>query len=149
MASNIVEITVRGFNDLVANVAKGKFDPAAKRRIHDAVGANLLNRQRQRFLKAVDPDGKPWPVSFAALRRTASGRDGKTLFDTGTLFNSIQFGILGPDLSEIGTNVPYATKHQLGEDGNPVRQFLGFTQEDANSAAIIAAKIIDDQLEGK
>lgn len=148
MAKNVVEITVRGFNNLLKQVAQGQLTKKNKRRIHDAVGANLLAKQRQRFLAATDPDGIPWPVSFAALRRAASGRDGKTLFDTGVLFNSIQFGLIDEDTSEIGTNVPYAKKHQLGEDPLPARVFLGATQSDANSMAVIAAAITEDILNG-
>lgn len=142
-----LEVTLSGFNRLVTAVNLSFGQPVVRKDIFNAVGANLLQTQQQRFLQATDPDGIPWPVSRAAIRRKASGRGGKTLFDRGVLFRSIQFGIIDDETAEIGTDVPYARKHQFGEEGLPRREFLGFTQEDANSAAIIAAAVLTKHLE--
>lgn len=99
-------------------------------KILDEAGAFLLNRIRTRFLAEEDPDNKKWIPSRAAIRRRARGGTG-TLFDTGRLFRSIQLSANGPNERQIGTDVPYAWRHQYGGRRNPQRKFLGFNQEDA------------------
>lgn len=98
--------------------------------ILDEAAAVLLNRIRTRFLAETDPEGKPWEPSKAGIKRRANGGTG-TLFNTGTLFRSIQLHSSGADSRAISTDVPYARKHQLGLDGNKKRVFLGFSQDDA------------------
>jgi len=100
--------------------------------ILDVAGAVLLNRTRTRFLDQVDADGNKWEVSDAARARRASGRDGGTLFDTGTLFHSLHLYKTRPGERAIGTDVFYGAQHQLGLFGFPQREFLGFNQDDAN-----------------
>lgn len=85
----------------------------------------LLNRIRTRFLAETDPDGNKWVPSKRALRT-----GGKTLFLTGRLFHSLQAYAKGLDTRAIGTDIPYAPKHQYGLDGLPVRAFLGFNDDD-------------------
>lgn len=110
------------------------FDKLAKAldpvEILDEAGAVLLNRIRTRFLSQLDPDNQKWPISFAAILRARTGRGGGTLFDTGTLFHSIQLFADGPNQRSIGTDVSYGVKHQLGLEGLPQRKFLGFSEED-------------------
>lgn len=108
------------------------------------IAAVLLNRIRTRFLAETDPDGNKWPESFAAMRRkkrAAQGQTGPkagggTLFDTGRLFHSIKVDAAEAEkgILRIVTDVPYGRKHQYGEDGMPVRQFLGFSVEDEKLA---------------
>lgn len=99
--------------------------------ILDEGQALLLNRIRTRFLDTESTDGSLWPVSLAAQQRQVSGRDGKTLFDTGTLYHSIQaFLDDSPTSRAIGTDVPYGMYHQYGTKLLPVREFLGFSQDD-------------------
>lgn len=102
--------------------------------ILDEVSAALLAKTRERFLKQVDPDGVPWVPSFAAIRRALHGSGGGTLFDTGRLFHSIQLYLIDENTRAIGTDVPYASKHQNGEDGMVKRVFLGFGEEDSKTA---------------
>ena len=113
--------------------AKQKLDPIADDRLTtqmlDETVSILLNRTRQRYLAEVDPEGKPWPPSQAGIKRRSKGGTG-TLFDTGRLFRSIQLVASSPTERVIGTDVPYAAKHQYGLDGLPVRAFLGVNQED-------------------
>lgn len=98
-------------------------------RIEDEASAMLLNRLRTNFLAERAPDGKPWPKSRAGQIRRSKGGTG-TLFATGTLFRSIQLSSLGSGGRAIRTDVPYAAKHQLGQDGLPQRQFLGVVEQD-------------------
>lgn len=98
--------------------------------ILDEAEALLLNRIRTRFLNTEDPDGKKWPESEAAAERKAHGRGGKTLFDTGTLWHSIQAYRERFDIRGIGTDVPYGPVHQLGLGHQEKRVFLGFGQDD-------------------
>jgi phage virion morphogenesis protein len=113
------------------------------RTILDEAGAALLNRQRDRFLRQVDPDEVPWWPSDRATMRAKTGRDGGTLFDTGTLFHSIQLHETGPNDREISTDVPYAHFHQFGTtQPHSLRPFLGFSEEDVT----IFEKIVSSHL---
>lgn len=108
-------------------------------------GGVLLNRIRKRFLAQVDPEGKPWEPSYAAfLRSFGIGKSGKklkrgsgggTLFDTGTLFHSIQLYSVSPLEQSIATDVYYAPYHNEGTGTLPKREFLGFSEEDHLLAA--------------
>lgn len=96
----------------------------------DEAEAIILNRVRARFLAEVDTDGNPWVPSAAGLARKAKGGTG-TLFDTGTLFHSIQAYASGPDSREIGTDVPYGPNFQYGINGQIQREFLGVSEDDS------------------
>lgn len=96
----------------------------------DEAEAILLNRIRTRFLAEEDTDGNKWIPSRAGSARRASGGTG-TLFDTGTLFHSIQAFAAGPDSRGIGSDVPYGLDHQLGINGQVKREFLGVSPVDA------------------
>ena len=106
------------------------------------VGAALLNRMRTRFLAETDPDGQKWVPSTFGERRKAQGKGGGTLFDTGALFHSIQLGQASGGEVNIGTDIPYARKHQEGEDGEVQRVFLGFGGDDVKfTEDIIQARL--------
>ena len=92
----------------------------------DQAGAYILFRIRERYLATEDPSGNQWPESQAARRRAASGRDGRTGFDTGTLFNSISLGRSGLD-RVVFTDVEYARDFQ---EGPPERIFMETNFED-------------------
>lgn len=125
----MISFEVSGQNEVAATLSKlgDQLDPEG---ILDEAVAILLNRIRQRFLAEVDPDGRPWIPSLASRIRKATGRGGGTLFDTGRLFHSIQEYKDSPETRYIGTNVPYAEKHQLGLNGMVRRQFIGASVED-------------------
>lgn len=126
---------IEGEEQLEQLIAKlpGVFDTRA---ILDEGAAVLFNRMRTRFLQETDPSGHTWPQSQAARDRALRGRGGGTLFDTGKLFYSLQLYADSPNTRAIGTNVtneagfPYGIVHQYGLNGLPVRQFLGFNEEE-------------------
>ena len=101
--------------------------------------AIVLSGIRRRFLREQDPEGNPWPKSYAATQREAEGRGGGTLYDTGDLFRSIQLVKVNPAEYEIKTDVPYAFEHQFGI-GQVQRKFLGTNQNEVDLAAQLYLK---------
>jgi hypothetical protein len=116
--------------------------------ILDEAQAMLLNRLRTRFLAEEGPDTK-WVPSQRGLIRKAGGftyRNGKrytatgTLYETGTLFHSIQAHAAGQNARMISTDVPYAKYlHKRWP-------FLGFNQDDAILVERLIQKRIKDAL---
>lgn len=96
--------------------------------ILDESAAFLLNKIRTRFLAEEGPEGKWVPSRSGQARRSAGGTG--TLFDTGTLFRSIQLASAGTNARAIQTDVPYAGKHNFGEDGQVKRLFMAFNDND-------------------
>jgi len=129
--ADFLEIDLKGFvgNE---NFLKQIKEALLPDEVADEAGAILLNRIRTRFLDEETPDGERWIESRAAKSRRSSGRGGGTLFDSGTLFHSIQLFKRGTGVRAIATDVPYAKDHQLGQNGNLRREFLGFGAEDTN-----------------
>lgn len=99
----------------------------------DAIGAALVSGTRRRMREGVSPQGEHWPPSQRVLRH-----GGKTLIDTGRLWNSLVWHTL-PNGVEYGTDVIYAAVHQFGWPARriPARPYLGMTDEDAKSAEVI------------
>ena len=133
----MIEVTIHGLKEAKEKLAVFQGSLDAEEILNEA-SALLLNRIRTRFLAEQDPDGTPWIPSQASIIRRAGGFTGKprkytgtgTLFESGTLFHSLQAYVKGPGERAIGTDVPYAKKHQLGTDGMVQRKFLGFSDED-------------------
>lgn len=146
----IVEIEIQGLQALRARLLAVEQAVAGERAL-DIIGALLLDRTRKRFLAQVDPDGRPWEVSRAAVGR---GGAGGTLFDTGSLFASIDLFRKGPGQRAIAVSdgavnretgervADYALIHQEGLEGQPQRQFLGFGIEDAKAVEVVLAAIL-------
>lgn len=143
MADKFVEVEIRGVKELVVKLNRSLSKPAQIDIVNE-VGALLLNRIRTRFLAETDPDGQKWVESKAARRRKASGGGGGTLFDTGALFNSIQFSRFAGDSAKIVTDVPYAIEHQEGI-GQVQRVFMGFSTEDVTFSAAFISKRIEEK----
>jgi len=135
------------------------FDRLAKAtnttQILDEAGAVILNRIRTRFLAEEDADGSKWPESRAAEKRKGGGytiRGGKkwrgtgTLFETGTLFRSLQLAGTGPDERKILTDVEYGKYHQYGTKLLPRRVFLAFNQADADLVSTLITRRIEKAL---
>jgi phage gpG-like protein len=111
----------------------------------DEASAILLNRVRTRFLDEVDPDNSPWLPSKPGIKRKALGSTG-TLWETGTLFRSIQLYGTGPDEREISTDVEYGKYHQEGTKFMVPRVFMGFNEDDADLVEGLILKRIKDAL---
>lgn len=103
-------------------------------------GSVILARIRERYRAETDPSGKKWKKSKAAIREARA-----TLYKTGTLFHSIQLARINKNTVAIGTNVPYGRKHQYGEDGLPVRKFLGISKEDTTVVQQLIIKILNER----
>lgn len=122
--------------------------------ILDEAEALMLNRIRTRFLAESGPDGK-WKPSAAGLLRKSGGyttRGGKkyswtgTLFETGTLFHSIQAFREDDNTRGIGTDVPYSVYLQNGTAKMPPRVFLGFNDEDMSLMVRLVIMRIEEVL---
>ncbi|KKN66411.1 hypothetical protein LCGC14_0472330 [marine sediment metagenome] len=123
-------------------------DQLTSEQVLDTVGALLLDRHRKRFLDEVNPDGVPWEPSIAGFFRRGEGDTG-TLFDTGSLFNSIDLFRKSSNVRSIGVNPStrnretgepvenYALIHQLGLEGQPKREFLGFGADDGSAVEAV------------
>ena len=155
-------VKATGFREMVAamNAIEAGVKGAGLNDLVTEVGAALLNRIRTRFLAEQDPDGAQWIPSTHGERRKAGGKTFRvvkgvkksftgtgTLFETGALFHSIQLGQATGGEVGIGTDVPYAGPLQRGEDGQPVRIFLGFGGDDVKLATDIIDRRIASLLE--
>ena len=142
------EVTANGFREFLAGL-KALEEATTGPGLNDLatqVGAALLNRMRTRFLNEQDPDGAKWIPSTFGERRKAEGKGGGTLFDTGALFHSIQLGRAAGGEVNIGTDIPYAKKHQEGLDGEVQRVFLGFGGDDVKFAEDVVSQRIEEIL---
>jgi len=140
-----LQVSLDGLEGVLSVLEGAGLDDALREAVTEST-ALLLNRTRTRFLDQVSPDGVAWDPSFAAFKRSFSGRGGGTLFDTGTLFHSIQLFSVSPLEGAIGTDVPYAKSHQLGI-GQERREFLGFSAADSDLALKVFFKKISEALE--
>lgn len=102
--------------------------------------AAILNKLRLSYRQETTPSGVKWPPSRAGLRHKARGT-GQTMFDTGDLWRSIQLYKTKERERLIGTDVPYATKHQ-GPNAIVERTFLEITQAHLD----MAKKIFEHRL---
>lgn len=129
-----VQDTLKRFNETID-----------RERILDEMASILLNRIRTRFLSEVDPSGSAWIPSKAGEKRRAAGGTG-TLFDSGRLFRSVQLAGTGPDERQIMTDVPYAAKHNFGEDGMIKREFMNYNSDDLEVMSKLLAKRVEEAL---
>lgn len=137
-------VTVSSIDALVAKLKGTAIEDAASEAVTESL-ALLLNRTRTRYLEQMAPDGTHWEPSYAAFLRSFNGRGGGTLFDTGTLFHSIQLYSISPMEGAIGTDVWYGKYHQFGE-GERHREFLGFNEDDEDLALNVFLKKIAEAL---
>lgn len=147
-----MSITVE-IDGLTASVMKRLIDlePALDKqaqRALDESAASILQRLRETFLLEVDPTGLPWVPSRAGERRKSQGL-GQTLFDTGTLFRSLQ---LATDLQTkeqrvLRTDVPYAGP--LQNHPTVPRPFLAVGDEHVEIMEDIFLFRMNEVLEGR
>jgi len=108
-----------------------------------AIGEDLVESTKQRFVAGAGPDGTPWPDN-SAVTIERKGRN-QPLVDEGSLMASIHYQLVGRDTLEIGTPMEYAAMQQFGGTKEefpwlwgdiPQRPFLGFSSKD--EAGILA-----------
>jgi len=123
-----LEIKVTG----LAAVALGVGRLAALRdrgRVLGVVGALVESQTRRRLSsEKQDPKGRPWKSWSAGYEARRPGSGG--LLDLrGHLIDSIRYDAAG-DGVEVGSNLVYARRHQLGDRGGkpmPQREFIGLS----------------------
>lgn len=114
-----------------------------------AINSSIVNSQQaQNFLQDVvkygkqevqkrlqttktDPTGAlwaPWSVSQAKYRNWRGNASLGILYDTGSLFNSINTSVTGA-VGVVETSHRLAAIHQDGRGFNPVRKFMGWSDE--------------------
>lgn len=101
------------------------------------IGESLLISHRERFDRAVSPDGVPWPdLSPAYQQRKRRNRD-KILVLDGWL-RQLNYAASGTEL-RIGTDRIYGATHQFGDPSRniPARPFLGL--DDAERKELLDA----------
>jgi len=98
----------------------------------------MLRETRRRYRQMISPDGVQWPRTKHPGKRHV-----RTLYATGTLFRSIVPFTVDELTVGIGTNVPYARKHQEGAKNLPQRKFLGFSNDDVAAMQDLAVKAIE------
>ena len=98
----------------------------------EAIGETVVTTIQERFTDTNEaPDGEIWkPLSQFTLGMRRSRGDGseKILINTGALETSITFQIVDNKV-DIGTAIPYASKHNQGFGRIPKRQFIGELNE--------------------
>lgn len=139
----MLSVSISGIDDLIAHLNGAVGEEIIREGVTEST-ALLLNRTRRNFLEQVNPFGEYWEPSFAAFRRSFTGRGGGTLFDTGTLFHSIQAHSVSPTEGAISTDVDYGVFHQYGTNKMPQRQFLGFSEEDASLALRVFIRKLEE-----
>lgn len=82
--------------------------------INRNIGQSIRNSTLDRFKKQVDPEGKAW------IKKKYGDKRKKTLNDTGTLKNSINYKVSSGNIY-IGTNLEYARTHQFGVKNRKIR----------------------------
>jgi phage virion morphogenesis protein len=117
-----------------------------------AIGEDLIESTKERFVNKVGPDGKSWDDN-AASTIDNKGRNDPLVGETGSLNSEIFYNLVGNDELEIGSTMIYAAMQQFGGSKSefphlwsdiPARPFLGFsTQDDAN-----ILQTINDYLSG-
>lgn len=118
--------------------------------VYTDIGEYLLDAHRQRFIKGVDPDGKPWaPKSATTLelyRRKGYGMLGKPLIGHTQSLSRMILRFVSKDGVVIGSNMIYAgvmqegaAKGAFGKTSRgapipfgsiPARRWLGLSGED-------------------
>jgi phage gpG-like protein len=132
VTSLVVEIDISQLQEVLQTVQ----DALNVEEVLDMAASIILNNTRARYLQEKNPEGKAWPPSKAAIKRRRGGGTG-TLFDTGTLWRSIQLVDEGSDGERVITagawndkGTEYGHFHQEGTKFLPVREFMGVVESD-------------------
>lgn len=102
----------------------------------DKIGADMVTQVEMRFKKQVDPEGNKWAehaesTTEARRRGAKRGKSDKILQDSGDLFKAVNVYRIDKLSVIVGTNLPYARTHQLGDESRGIvaRPYLGISEK--------------------
>lgn len=129
--STKTKVTRKSGDSSPEEIVKKLRDP---RPLLEAVGQLLVasTQARIRTTKS-DPRGSPWaPWSLATyMARARAGQlAGGLLYNSGRLYNSIDYQVQGKQVIVGSNNVFYASFLQDGTPNMPARPFIGFSEGD-------------------
>jgi len=120
---------------------------ANPRPVLEELGQALKTGTQERIKTTkTSPDGTPfapWSIATALARQKRGTVSGGILFDTGKLFNSIQYQVTGKQV-EVGADesAPYAKYLQAGTRNMPARPFVGISERDLENVRKILRSYI-------
>ena len=152
----LLEVELQGAAQLRALLERvdEALDPES---VLDEAGARVLDLVRKRFLDQVNPDGSAWEPSQAAKDRAAANEGGGTLFDTGSMWRSIDLFAGGqrervvafdPGARNRRTGVPVVDYAGFAQDGPPERTVMGLALEDVQSVEFILQRRFEEAARG-
>ena len=96
----------------------------------EAIGGYLAAEAQDNIRQETSPDGTPFvPLKLATVAtKKRKGKIPKALQQDGILITSIVSQVQGNEVL-IGSNLPYASIHQLGGEHIPARPHLGINAE--------------------
>lgn len=133
---------------LPAKRALDRLSRADTRKLLDVLGSEQESQTRRRITdEKTDPEGgawDEWSEAYAARRPDKGG-----LLDLdGDLADSITY-IVGDDVVEVGSNLVYAHRHQVGDDedgGIPARPYLGVSEENLDDLGDLVVVFLAKEL---
>ncbi|MCM1511513.1 MAG: phage virion morphogenesis protein [Oxalobacter formigenes] len=164
----IIDIQAEDFHQSMSRIRQMIAEPQP---VLESIGETLLNRNRERHRKQVDPEGMPWhPLSAMTLANKKSSR---ILYEYGDMLGSLHPAVSGNVLTlafgnekakwhHEGTK-PYQIKpkkaealkfaglyrKQVNHPGLPARPLLGFPDDDADAVKHLVKDHIDYLLSKK
>lgn len=114
----------------------------------NAIGAEVESQTRRRLsTEKTSPDGEAWQEltdDYAAKKSAVSS--GGLLEFKADLIESTQY-LLMSDAVIVGSNKPYARRHNLGDEHMPQRQFLGLSNDNINDLSNLLDDFLDSHIE--
>ncbi len=141
----MIEFKVENLDEIERKFKKWGKKVSAPKDILNEFGKHEVERVKARFGSKSDPDGGKW-TQWDRDTEEERQREGTSstglLFETGALYNSIQYQVSGNKVT-IGTNVEYAQYLQDGTVNMPPREFLGFNDRSAADISWLIETVFD------
>lgn len=134
---------------LPARRAFDRLSRARTERLLDILGGEAESQTRRRITEektdAAGEKWEEWSDDYAARRPAKGG-----LLDLdGDLADSITY-IVGDDVVEVGSNLVYAHRHQVGDEGEdggiPARPYLGVSEENLRDFGDLVMRFLEKEL---
>lgn len=133
---------------LPAKRALDRLSRADTRKLLDVLGSEVESQTRRRITEEkTDPAGEPWKEWSEAYAARRPDRGGLLDLD-GDLADSIAY-IVGDDVVEVGSNLVYAHRHQVGDEGEggiPARPYLGISEENLSDLGDLVVVFLAKEL---